>query len=198
VTAEQPTKTCNKCKRRKPRRDFFLGIVKLDGAAPKLEVSPFCETCRTTRESCELCGEAKPICEFTRRSSEYGWCKVCHEEIRQRFYRAMAVAIRAATAREIPAGSLWYDQDPKETARLPSRRRRQRLNAASKERIDRAAIFERDAWMCGICGLPVAPEDASLDHIVPVSLGGPHTATNLRLAHTLCNSRRGDRPDLDG
>jgi 5-methylcytosine-specific restriction endonuclease McrA len=31
----------------------------------------------------------------------------------------------------------------------------------------------------------------SLDHLVPVSKGGAHIATNLRLAHLQCNIRRG-------
>ncbi len=32
-----------------------------------------------------------------------------------------------------------------------------------------------------------------MDHIIPVSKGGAHTRQNLRLAHFLCNSKRGDR-----
>lgn len=63
----------------------------------------------------------------------------------------------------------------------------------------RAAIYERDRWLCQICYEPVdanahylddwAP---SLDHIVPQSKGGGHEPENLRLAHRWCNAVRGD------
>lgn len=65
------------------------------------------------------------------------------------------------------------------------------------ERVKRA-VFERDAWVCQLCGEPTdrdaAPNDdwfPSLDHIVPASKGGPHTFDNLRAAHRWCNSIRG-------
>ena len=63
---------------------------------------------------------------------------------------------------------------------------------------DRLAIYERDDWMCHLCGKPIDPDAhfndnlaASLDHIIPRSLGGPDSPENLRTAHRSCNSRRG-------
>jgi endogenous inhibitor of DNA gyrase (YacG/DUF329 family) len=61
-------------------------------------------------------------------------------------------------------------------------------------------IAERDRWMCGICGKPVNqkrkypdPLAGSLDHLLPVSLGGSHDPANLQLAHFRCNwSKRAD------
>lgn len=62
----------------------------------------------------------------------------------------------------------------------------------------RVAVFERDAWVCQLCGDPTdrnaTPNSdwfPSLDHIVPASKGGPHTFENLRVAHRWCNSVRG-------
>lgn len=64
----------------------------------------------------------------------------------------------------------------------------------------RAEICARDQWMCQLCSDPVDPElrypeplCASLDHIVPVAHGGGNEAENLRLAHLVCNVRRGTR-----
>lgn len=61
-------------------------------------------------------------------------------------------------------------------------------------------IFERDGWVCRLCGDPVLPfircphpRSASIDHIVPVSQGGQHVALNLQLAHFGCNSAKRDR-----
>lgn len=58
-------------------------------------------------------------------------------------------------------------------------------------KIDRQAIYERDGGICQICGDHVSSDDFTLDHIVPLSAGGPHTETNLRIAHRSCNSRLG-------
>ncbi|WP_409347890.1 HNH endonuclease [Nocardia fluminea] len=79
-------------------------------------------------------------------------------------------------------------------------RRRARLAKAVTESFRPIEIFERDSWECGICARPVErsrcapdPLSASVDHIVPVSLGGDHTRANVRLAHLRCNIRRGNR-----
>ena len=53
--------------------------------------------------------------------------------------------------------------------------------------------------VCGICGLPVDknlpyphPMSATVDHIIPVSLGGhPSDINNLQLAHFRCNTQKG-------
>ena len=58
----------------------------------------------------------------------------------------------------------------------------------------RAEIAERDRWLCGICGGRVSRERrhpdplcASIDHIVPLALGGSNDLDNLQLAHLRCN-----------
>lgn len=33
-----------------------------------------------------------------------------------------------------------------------------------------------------------------MDHLIPVSLGGPHVLSNVALAHGSCNSRKNNRP----
>lgn len=72
-------------------------------------------------------------------------------------------------------------------------------------RVRRWAIYERDQWRCQLCGRKVNkdvefpdPMSASLDHIVPVSLGGAHEEANLQLAHFGCNSRKRNKVNGDG
>lgn len=62
------------------------------------------------------------------------------------------------------------------------------------------AVFDRDGWICGLCGGTVDrtltwphPRSASLDHVVPMSKGGPHVAANLQCAHLGCNLLANDK-----
>jgi 5-methylcytosine-specific restriction endonuclease McrA len=62
----------------------------------------------------------------------------------------------------------------------------------------RQRLRERDGDLCWLCGKPMVfdsrknkPDAATIDHIVPQSHGGQTTMANLRLAHKLCNNRRG-------
>lgn len=78
--------------------------------------------------------------------------------------------------------------------------KRRATERESAETIQRRDIYGRDGWTCGICSEPVDqnvrypdPMSASLDHVVPISLGGNHVAANLRCAHLICNMRRGNR-----
>jgi 5-methylcytosine-specific restriction endonuclease McrA len=52
----------------------------------------------------------------------------------------------------------------------------------------REAVFRRDGHVCWRCGLPGAN---SVDHVIPVVLGGDHSLGNLRPAHSSCNSSAG-------
>jgi len=78
-------------------------------------------------------------------------------------------------------------------------RRRARLAAVVVEVVDFAEICRRDRWTCGLCHRKVSPtakarnRRASLDHVIPLSLGGPHTMANVQLAHLACNVRKGAR-----
>jgi 5-methylcytosine-specific restriction endonuclease McrA len=55
-------------------------------------------------------------------------------------------------------------------------------------------IFERDGWVCQLCGKPIDPDlrgkvplAQSLDHIIPITLGGSHTYKNVQASHYRCN-----------
>ncbi len=59
--------------------------------------------------------------------------------------------------------------------------------------VDLRTVYAAYAGVCGICGEAVPLEFFTIDHIVPISKGGPHVASNLQIAHTACNSAKGDR-----
>ena len=73
-----------------------------------------------------------------------------------------------------------------------------RTNGTLRDKIRARVIREEDT--CWLCGKPVDknlhhhdPGAPEVDEIVPVSKGGsPYDRKNCRLAHRLCNQRRGN------
>ena len=76
--------------------------------------------------------------------------------------------------------------------------RRSRVADRESETFAADEIFQRDRWVCGLCGKKVLrnlqwpdKRSASLDHIQPISEGGKHVRANVQCAHLECNSRKG-------
>ena len=72
--------------------------------------------------------------------------------------------------------------------------------ASTSEPVSPRRVFERDGWRCALCHEPISqtlrfpdPLSASVDHIVPVSVGGAHSPDNVQAAHLGCNARKGNR-----
>ncbi len=81
---------------------------------------------------------------------------------------------------------------------LKGRQRKNHKRAGGEQFPDRE-IFERDGWVCHLCGKPVPDrkyeardDDPTLDHLTPVSKGGLHVRENVKLAHNRCNWERAD------
>jgi len=58
-------------------------------------------------------------------------------------------------------------------------------------------IFERDRWTCHLCGKRISktakrtgPDGATIDHLVPLSLGGSDEPANVAAAHRRCNNEK--------
>jgi len=77
---------------------------------------------------------------------------------------------------------------------------RARLRRYGGEHIDNvtlSALFTRDHGLCKICGCDVVmsneyrPNQASNDHVVPLSSGGDHSYANCQLVCVTCNSIKG-------
>ena len=156
---------------------------------------------------CDACGKALRATHTSKRSgprkcrpcSYHGQggykrgcrCEVCVEAERDRFRRFND---RLRAEHGVSYRTFWEKRERERTGVRPRR-------AGGKHWIDRAvrlAIYERDNWTCHLCGEGIDPDahwnddrGASLDHLIPRSLGGTDEPDNLRTCHRACNSRRG-------
>jgi hypothetical protein len=130
----------------------------------------FCsERCAGVNRNCERCGS-----EFT--------------------------VIRAGYRKSFCSNRCWAEGRRKELRAKPrteSDLTRSQRHGVEYEPINRFRVYERDKWICGICGDLVDseldypdPMAASLDHVVPLSLGGAHLYTNVQCSHWQCNVRK--------
>jgi len=62
-----------------------------------------------------------------------------------------------------------------------------------RKSLSRKNILLRDHNTCQYCARVFAPQDLTLDHIVPRSRGGDSTWDNLVASCRSCNNRKGDR-----
>jgi 5-methylcytosine-specific restriction endonuclease McrA len=82
-----------------------------------------------------------------------------------------------------------------------SRHRRRALKYGSvSTKFNREEVFERDGYVCQLCGKKTRADFKSqyhplypnLDHIVPLSLGGSHTKENTQCLCYKCNMEKGN------
>lgn len=101
------------------------------------------------------------------------------------------------------ASKAWVLANPdrvKRTQAAAKARRRARISGGEVVPYLRDDIFERDGWVCQLCGEPidrqyVSPSmlAASIDHILPIARGGGDTPDNVQASHRICNTRKGAR-----
>lgn len=92
-------------------------------------------------------------------------------------------------------------EDKKTARRIGKALRRAKLRSVECEAIDPIKVFNRDGWICHICGAKLKPKDRGtykdkapeLDHIVTLSDGGSHTMQNVACSCRKCNINKGGR-----
>ncbi len=102
-------------------------------------------------------------------------------------------------AAKVAATREWRKRNPDKRRSYDLRREAVERGALESERVDRLVVFERDGYVCWICGEacdPAADDQwrrPSLDHVLAIMDGGAHRYDNLRTAHRRCNTVRGVR-----
>jgi len=98
---------------------------------------------------------------------------------------------------EWEAKSFGFDFDRHVYERMRYSKNRKRIMHGG-DKIDRMAVFDYFNWKCHLCDIDIDkflrtphPLAATLDHKVPLAIGGTHTWHNVAPAHLRCNEIKG-------
>ena len=191
-------KRCHACRQYQALDGFYRNRRHADG------LMHTCKTCQAVK-ACTTCHRVKPLDAFyaqgTTPDGRQRRCKTCTQQ-RQKAFRAahpehvqeQDARFRHAYADKIPARrARWRQAHPGKSQEYEATRRARKRRAGKIEPIDRDYIYKRDQGTCSLCGRKVRKQDMSIDHIVPLSLGGAHCLTNVTLVHLQCNTRKRTR-----
>lgn len=94
-----------------------------------------------------------------------------------------------------------YTESRSRQKRHAKHSRRAAVRGAKVEAVNNLLVYERDGWACYLCGVAirryvderagVMPDEATLDHVVPLSKGGEHSYRNVRACCRACNNAKG-------
>lgn len=116
--------------------------------------------------------------------------------------RALALILKGRV--EAACGDLLEIQGVSHKLRIPTViRLRRYINVPRRgARWSRQAVFQRDNYTCGYCGIclgekqrnkSLSRSDFTIDHVLPVSRGGKNSWTNTVCACAVCNQRKSNR-----
>ena len=84
--------------------------------------------------------------------------------------------------------------------KIENRRRKSRLRGLGSTAISLPELYRRDHGRCGLCGGRVRstlkyphPGAPTVDHVIPITVGGKNELLNAQLAHARCNTAKGNR-----
>ncbi len=198
-------KRCSACKEEKDPSMFAKTKLRVDG------LQDHCKECQAVKRKayreklkqskrsppenkfCPTCKETKPTDAFytsiSKTSGLQDNCKSCQNA-------KTMVYLQQHPEQRDSANKKYRDKNPEKVKhwdRNAKIKRRAHLDAAIQEDITLDELFERDGGFCGICDLECSRDEASIDHIIPLSKKGNHTWNNVQLAHRRCNSIKKDK-----
>lgn len=95
----------------------------------------------------------------------------------------------------LPKNNQPYKRYPLDPVLYPQTRAKLRVRTLAQKRKKLYILLSRKnkgVVLCYVCGKPVEYEEASLEHIRPLSKGGTDAWGNLAISHELCNQARGN------
>lgn len=139
-------------------------------------------------------------CERARSSARYSLQSEECRALKRVYYAANRETVKART-------SLYYIEHREERCEQVSRwskanpakdkerhhRRRARKAGCVVSSADLRLVVEKAGGLCQVCGILIPEGLRHIDHIIPLSKGGPHAQENLQLLCRTCNCRKGAR-----
>lgn len=190
---DRPVKTCTKCGESKSLTEFHRRTNRKSG------YSSACKTCCLAQKKAHY---DKHRSKFVERNRAQYQANRERRLAYQKAYNEANVEQRRAYGRARYVEKWSTDPAFRERYYAATIRRKQLLGSSSQEPYRRDDIFERDGWTCGICATLIDRQvkwpdcgSASIDHIVPLSLGGDDIPSNVQAAHLGCNLSKGNRID---
>ena len=181
------------CHQRRALADFTSVKQNYDGLSTR------CRDCQRERRFAKLSPEKQAAArkrsaslERTRKMKELSPEEYPeYQRKRRNEYQRQYLRARAAKEPGYSAEMMrrWRAANPAKYAASKARER----GATVIELVEPIEIFRRDNWTCYLCGGKVTSADVSLDHVVPITRGGQHTADNLACTHRECNYAKGHR-----
>lgn len=176
----QSEKRCPKCRIRKSRSEFCRDNRTKDGLCSE------CRSCRSTLAKQYRQEHKKRITEYSKKYRQKNKEK---ESIRHKIYEIAhkkEKAFRMKIYRQTEAG--------KASRRKDKYRRRALELCVDHESFDPAEVLKRDGYICQHCGKKTRPGYnqyhplyPNVDHIIPLSKGGPNTKLNTQCLCHQCN-----------
>lgn len=155
---------------------------------------------------CKTCLQEKPLEAFpkeTRRQSGYSpRCKECTNTYNRNYYaenNKESILLKnqrwyEANRKRHRAMVIAWTQENRAKANQYGAQRRARKKAVTIEEVDYNAILERDGMFCYICEQEITSgQKAEFEHVIPLARGGIHSMDNIKIAHMVCNRRKGDK-----
>ena len=196
-------KTCGKCEQMLPHENFSPQ----KGATGNL--CPWCRKCKAEHESerrrksgvpkkiftsvddthktCACCMDRKPFSEFS--PSKRGtaglssYCKPCN---RKKFYDKEKGRKSSARYR------IRHKERWRASHRLHQFKRRSNVSTTNDGTVTDSVL--RDLYskeICTYCNRKTPEDKRTIDHVIPLSRGGTHSASNLTMACLSCNCSKG-------
>ncbi|KKL11515.1 hypothetical protein LCGC14_2545040 [marine sediment metagenome] len=190
-------KHCPKCDTTKPTGMFGPNKTKRSG------LDNYCRTCRKEYgANWYKNGSEDPEWMDERRADARAWAKANPEKVRAGNDRLKEYRLKYYKERrenepgyreESNRSTYKWRKTPKGRASRANTKAAEEARKRDnyREPVNKEEIMRRDNYICHICKKRVSRAKMSLDHLIPILHGGPHTSWNVAVAHRSCNSKRG-------
>lgn len=196
----EPSKACSKCGVVRPLGEFYQSARAADGRRSN------CKPCSRTTAKAYRVSHPEAVREQKSRYRQKN-VNACRERGReyqrryrlehpgnteyQRRYQSEWRKKNPQYHREYQL--VWRGKNPQYSSYRYHLRRARLAGAVGNQPFTRAEIWERDAGKCHLCGKSCDAQAWHLDHLIPISRGGPNAPWNVAVAHPRCNLSRGNR-----